>query len=84
MQQAIIAQMCNPNAAYAQGVNDAKNSVDMKYDYAGWYSCPYSNAAINAAYQQGYQFGLIAVNEGANINIYTKHHHYLTAKSPAN
>ncbi len=75
IQQDMIAQTCNTDAAYATGVNNAKNGFDMQNDFAA--ICPNNTAAINSAYRDGYQFGLSAINEGTNINIYTKHRHYL-------
>ena len=48
--------MCNTNAAYAQGVNDAKNHQNMKTNYASL--CSADADTINASYQKGYTTGL--------------------------
>ncbi len=47
---------CNTNAAYARGINDAKNHEDMQTNYAS--ICPADIKAINNAYQDGYTTGL--------------------------
>ena len=52
----VQASMCNTNAAYAQGVNDAKNHQDMKTNYASL--CSADVDMINASYQKGYTTGL--------------------------
>lgn len=55
LQAALLEADCNPDAAYAAGMNDGKNGEDMVPDYAS--SCP-SDDGINAAYRKGFQFGL--------------------------
>jgi len=53
IQQQNMAAICNQDAAYAAGVNDGKANAPMRSYYNA--ACP-SN--LNAAYRQGYQFGL--------------------------
>ena len=55
LQAALVEAECNPNAAYAEGVNDGKNGEDMNSDYAS--DCPRDDG-INVAYRRGYRFGL--------------------------
>ncbi len=58
MQAQYEAQYCTHDAAYAAGVNAAKNGQDMSGNYAATTSCSGDAAALNQAYTQGYQFGL--------------------------
>jgi hypothetical protein len=55
MQSALVAEVCTPDAAYAAGVNDAKNGRDMQSNYSS--GCP-APAGLNDSYRKGYQFGL--------------------------
>jgi hypothetical protein len=65
LQQDYIEQTCNTDAAYAAGVNDAKNNIDMQTNYAG--GCPANVATLNDSYRRGYQFSLAQVNSGTLI-----------------
>jgi hypothetical protein len=77
LEQAYIQQTCNTDAAYAAGVNDAKNNVDMQANYAS--SCPANVAELNDTYRKGYEFSLSQVSQGTRINIYRPpHDHYHT------
>ena len=64
MQAQYEAQHCTHNAAYAAGVNTAKNGKDMLGDYAATTSCSSDAVGLNKAYTSGFQFGLR--NTGGN------------------
>lgn len=69
LQQYNIEQNCNASAAYASGINDAKNGQDMQRNYAS--DCPANNQQLNDAYQKGFKFGLAHTPApGAQVNIY--------------
>ncbi|MEM6581435.1 MAG: hypothetical protein AAF699_09190 [Pseudomonadota bacterium] len=53
-----IARNCNTDAAHAAGVNAGKQGSDMIPNYGSRYSCPEQHTALNAAYRDGYKFGL--------------------------
>ena len=67
MQQSYVEQKCNTDAAYAAGVNAAKNGRNMRANYAA--DCPTNQAEINASYRQGYQYAFSANNNNSGINI---------------
>ncbi|ODN43694.1 hypothetical protein [Piscirickettsia litoralis] len=69
MMQAWVAQNCNTDAAYSQGVNAARHGEDMEINYAA--ACPANQSQINAAYRQGYQYTLKHQPTEINININT-------------
>lgn len=60
MKAEYIAENCNPSAAYAGGVNDAKNGNDMKPNYASVFDCDEDQTALNQSYADGFKFGLNA------------------------
>jgi len=70
--QTIQEQVCNTNAAYNVGVNDAINGRDMQTNYAS--ICPKNKAAINEAYQNGYKYGLSTKPTKETV-IIEKHQH---------
>ncbi|WP_299495806.1 hypothetical protein [uncultured Shewanella sp.] len=74
MQQDWIAQHCNHQAAYSQGINDARHELDMQPNYAE--SCPTSQVKLNQAYRQGYQFVLTNQPSSININTAAPHKKY--------
>ncbi|TNF70290.1 MAG: hypothetical protein EP298_00070 [Gammaproteobacteria bacterium] len=55
-------QNCTPSAAYANGINQAKEGMSMNTDYAG--ICEYINmpeaqkSQLNKEYAKGYRYGL--------------------------
>ena len=63
LQAALVEAECNPDAAYAAGMNDGKNGEDMNAYYAN--DCP-PDAGIQAAYRSGYQFGLAHSTSGTS------------------
>ncbi|WP_298773879.1 hypothetical protein [uncultured Shewanella sp.] len=67
MQQDWIAQHCNQESAYTQGVNDARHDIDMQPNYAQ--GCPTTPEKLNQSYRQGYQF--VITNQPPSININT-------------
>lgn len=59
---------CNTDAAYAMGVNDARQNSPMGADYRGL--CQgYNIQAINAAYRRGYMTITKSKSTGGGINI---------------
>lgn len=58
MQAQYVAEVCTPSAAYAAGINDAKNRQDMKGNYAAGLSCPQFQASLNQSYAEGFRFAL--------------------------
>ncbi|MCL1126583.1 hypothetical protein [Shewanella surugensis] len=74
MQQDWIAQHCNTQTAYSQGVNDARHDQDMQPSYAA--GCPTTPDKINQAYRQGYQFVLANQPPSVNITTSTAHKKY--------
>lgn len=65
----IKESICQADAAYAQGVNDAKDNKNMDDNYAMICSAE-QRASLNSAYRQGYQFALR--HQPVRININTK------------
>ena len=63
LQAALVEAECNPDGAYAAGMNDGKNGEDMNAYYAN--DCP-PDAGIQAAYRSGYQFGLAHSTSGTS------------------
>jgi hypothetical protein len=52
----IQQQYCNTDAAYSEGMNDARANQDMESNYAS--SCSVNQSHINASYRRGYEIGL--------------------------
>ncbi len=80
--QMYIQNNCNTSAAYAHGVNAAKDGRDMDGNYAS--SCPVNQDEINTAYRMGFKYGLshMPPPPPAQINVFDGHghHHHHHAK----
>ncbi|WP_119343495.1 hypothetical protein [Facilibium subflavum] len=76
MMTQMAQQNCTLDAAYASGVNAAKEGNSMDRNYAS--ICSYINLSeaeklkLNAEYRKGYQFGLKYKAKDVNVNITNK------------
>ncbi|MCH2185527.1 hypothetical protein MK280_06605 [Myxococcota bacterium] len=58
------AETCTPTAAYAAGVNDARNGKNMDGNYAAAYYCSQDQASLNQSYIEGFQFAMDKIPSG--------------------
>ncbi|WP_299007417.1 hypothetical protein [uncultured Shewanella sp.] len=68
IRQDSMAQHCNQQSAYSQGVNDARQNVAMQPNYAK--GCPNTPEQLNHAYRQGYKFAIAHQASKSNINTF--------------
>lgn len=75
-----LRRLCNRHTAYATGVSDARKGLARKSDFAT--VCGADRDRFNAAYDQGYNYGLVNIT-GPIINEPAPHHPGIQEQLPS-